>query len=87
MSTRLKKRFFTKPDNHGFANKMLIEVNYDHEQDSVDDVIVLVWSDRLMSHINISDIFDSTPFLEVVDSINWPEIYRESLEEKEVEHA
>lgn len=78
---RLISTYETKRDALGFTNRLHVECNYDHEQGSLDSIKVSVWSERLMSVTDITGIFEATPFVEVVDSIDWHELYRDKMEQ------
>lgn len=77
---RLTQIFKTHPNDPGVNLDLDISIDYDPEQDSISDVFVKVWSYGHRIYLDISNIFEATPFAELIKGINWAQVYREKKE-------
>lgn len=84
--TKLSKIFETKGDVYGFRNSLDIHVEYNPQDDSIDNLSVNSYSYRKGVFIDLTDIFDEVPELvTLIDNIDWREIYREEKIAKQEE--
>lgn len=85
--TKLSKIYETKPDPYGFRNQIEVDVDYNPDDNSIDNMIVWFYSYRYRAHSNITDLFETVPeLISLVDNINWEEIYIDYMTEKGVHH-
>jgi len=81
---KLTKTFITKSKERGFENHLDIELDYNYEDGSLDNIEVKAWSGRRLMFTDLTDLFLSEPFYSIIDSIDWEEIYQQGIYSKEV---
>jgi hypothetical protein len=80
--TKLQKIFKTQPDAFGFENEIEISVSYEPETQTIDNLQANCYSWRKGVFIDITDIFEASPFSKIADDIDWTKIYRDQMQEK-----
>jgi len=88
--TKLSKIYEEVNDRGAITGLLEITVDYDPETNSIEPLTVRAWDKEHFKGIELTGIFSehlSGHLDDIIDEIDWQEIYHSQRLEREVEHA